>query len=390
MSSKHILYIHPSNELYGADRSLLRLVRNLDPSKYRVSVLISSDIEYPQNQLSTELAKSNITVSSIPMAVIRRRYFNLRGLLALSVCLLRSVWQLTRLIRSQNVDIVHTNSSVVLSGAIAAAIARRPHVWHVREIYTSPKLLGKAMAIIISILSKQVVAVSIPVRQQLVDDGCSAEKIEVVHNGIDLESFGPNPETRRQTRSELNLDQSRFTVGMVGRISSWKGQEVVVRAAKYVLAQQPDVQFVLAGGVVEWEAFRRDKLLSLIAQLEVAEHVHVLDFRKDVPSLLTAFDLFILPSILPDPYPTVVLEAMASGLPVIGTNHGGVTEMITDSCGLLVEPNNPELLANSIIELASNRARTSQMGHAARQRALTYFSTETYAQSIHQLYQQIR
>jgi glycosyltransferase involved in cell wall biosynthesis len=388
MKKTRILYLHSSNELYGADRSLFRLVRELDRERFTPIVAISSDVNYEQRLLSSRLKGISIQTFTLPLAVLRRKYFNAPGLIFLSFLLPFSTIKLAHIIRSLGIDIIHTNSSAVLSGGFAALIARRPHIWHVREIYTAPRLLGKIVARTVSRFSARVIAVSGAVRDQLIDDGCDPEKVIVIHNGIDLDLYGPKSRVRDRIRTELGIPPQAMVVGMIGRISSWKGQEVLVQAAQLVVEKQPLTFFVLGGGVIPWEEFRRRDLLQLIDQLQLTKHVILEDFRTDVPDFLTAFDLFVLPSTRPDPYPTVVLEAMATGLPVIATDWGGVVEMVEETSGRLVPPNDPEALAAAILDLLQNPQAQTTMGYAARAQAQAEFSTHAYVTAVERQYDQ--
>lgn len=389
MEKINLLYVHSSNELYGADRSLFRLVRNLDKQRFSPYVVISSDVHYEKPLLSPELKELGVETFIIPLAVLRRKYFNPIGILYFSYLFITSSWKLSKIIRKYRIDIVHSNTSAVFSGSVAAFITKRRHIWHVREIYITPRLLGLIIARLIAILSIKAIAVSNAVRTNLSNNGCDPKKIAVVHNGIDVEVFSSDEEKRITIRSELKIPQDVIIVGMIGRISSWKGQDILVLAAQEVVDFYSDVQFLLVGGVVEWEEFRRDDLLSLINNSGLSETIILKDFRPDVSDLLTAFDIFVLPSTLPDPFPTVVLEAMASGLPVIASALGGAKEMLTEECGILVPVGDPKALATSINDLIKNTDMRISMGNKAKLRAQEKFSTQNYVDSIEAIYSEV-
>jgi len=386
VEKQNILYVHSSDELYGADRSLLRLVRDLDRRYFAPTVVISDDVKYKERLLSPEIEEFEVKTITIPLAVLRRKYFHPIGLIYFIALLLVSVWRLSRLIVEYRIDIVHSNSSAVISGAWAAFVTQRPHIWHVREVYTSPRFLGKVMARLVSALSHRVIAVSGPVRANLIDDGCNPNGIVVIHNGIDLDKYEYGPTARNRIRTEFGIPFDAPTIGVLGRISSWKGQDVLIQAARQVVNEHPETFFVLVGGIVEWEPFRRDELLALVDKLHLTERVFVEGFRRDVPDLLASFDVFVLPSTRPDPYPTVVLEAMACGLPVIASAHGGVLEMVNEETGMFVPPEDPMALACSISRLITNPSLRSAMGDAALRHARANFATSNYVTAIENIY----
>lgn len=382
-----ILYVHSSDELYGADRSLLRLVRDLDRSKFQPVVVLPNDVSYPERPLSRELEKLEIPCYARPMAVLRRLYFTPKGLPKLLQHGVRSAPQLQAIIQEHGIDLVHSNSSAVLSGAIAAKQAHLPHIWHTREIYAKPRWMGKLMAALLPNLSTRIVAVSGPVKAQLIADGCPAEKIVVIHNGIDLERFGPKPEARQKLRQAWQIADDEILVGMIGRISKWKGQSDFVHAAQRLATQYPNARFLIVGDVPPQQEELRTDLIQQINELGLQEKIRLEPFRLDTPEVFASLDIFVLPSSLPDPYPTVLLEAMASGLPVVATNHGGATEMVTTGAGLLVPPSDPMTMAGALALLTEQPALRNQFATQARDEALSRFAVAAYVQNIQQLYE---
>lgn len=383
-----ILYVHSSDELYGADRSLLRLVRDLDRSRFQPIVVLPNDVAYPERPLSRELEKLEIPCYSRPMAVLRRLYFTPKGLPQLIRHGFRAASQLQNIIKAHGIDLIHSNSSAVLSGAFAAKQAKLPHIWHTREIYAKPRWMGRLMAVLLPTFSTKIVAVSGPVKAQLIADGAPSEKITVIHNGIDLERFGPKPEARQKLRQEWAITDDELLVGMIGRISKWKGQSDFVNAAKHLAEQYPTARFLIVGDVPPQQEELRTNLVNQIHELGLQEKIRLEPFRLDTPEVFSTLDIFVLPSTLPDPYPTVLLEAMASGLAVIATNHGGAIEMVTPGAGMLVPPNEPITMAGAMARLAEQPTLRTQFATQARSEALSRFAVAAYVQSIQKLYDQ--
>lgn len=391
MNKQPILYVHPSNELYGADRSLLRLVRGLDKEKYSPLVVVANDLEY-EGLLTEKLAASNIQFMESKLGVLRRRYQNPKGLALFSNRTLQSARQLAAYCRANQAALIHTNSTAVFSGGLAARWARVPHIWHVREIITEPVWLNKFIAAVLHNYSDKIIAVSGPVRDNLVAAKPGLEeKIVVLHNGIDPKRFADVSEDKiNRLRLQWGVSDMTTVVGMVGRISAWKGQEFLLEAAQTVIQTDNNVRFVFVGGNVPGEEWRAEELQKKAEEMGISDNVYIDSFRLDIPAVLAAFDIVALPSTKPDPFPTVVLEAMASGKPVVATSHGGPVEQVLDGeTGFLVSPTSPREMVNALLELIHNPRRIEDMGNAGQKRLINNYTTDRYVRNIEQLYDQI-
>lgn len=389
---RKILYIHPSNELYGADRSLLRLVTTLDPTQFQPVVAVANDIAYEEGLLTAELAKVRIPSQKLKLGVLRRRYFTPLGMVQFSYQTLQTAVSLATFCRRQQISLIHSNSSAVISGGLAAKLARIPHVWHIREIIEQPPLLNRFIATNLALFATKVIAVSTPTKDNLLESRPSLQnKIHVIHNGIDIEKFSHVSPTARQTiRTSWDIPSDKLVIGMVGRISSWKGQTFLLNAMQIVIQTNPNAHLVFVGGNVPGEEWRLQELQQKIVDMNLAQQVHLQPFSLGIPQILAGFDIFALPSTKPDPFPTVILEAMAAGKPIVATAHGGPIEQIEHGVsGLLVSPTNPQEMANALQHLLTDTHARQNMGQAAQKRAQQYFTTERYAANIVQLYQQI-
>jgi glycosyltransferase involved in cell wall biosynthesis len=391
MNPENILFVHPSNELYGIDRVLLRQVRMLDRNTFCPHVAVANDLPY-EGLLTNELARNEIPFRELKLGVLRRRYANIGGLGLYAYRTLASAIQLAAYSRRHNVRLVHTNSVSVSAGGIAARLAAIPHVWHVHEIITHPGWLNRMITINLRLFADTIVAVSSAVRDHLLEgDPKLGNKCIVIHNGIDPGRFLAVEQSSTQAlRQSWGLRSNTIVIGMVGRISAWKGQEFLLQAVNRVFHQETNLSVRLVGGIVPGEAWREEALQQMIIDLGLQEVAAIDDFRQDIPVVLSAFDIFVLPSTLPDPFPTVVLEAMASGKPVVATAHGGALEQVTDGeTGFLVSPADPNEMAQALIRLIGNRDRRLSMGAAGHARFLSHFTTNHYIRAVEDLYRNI-
>jgi len=380
---KTILFVHNSNDLYGAEVILLNLLRGLDRSRYRILVALPEDMQH-LNQLSVCLEEAGIPCLFLPLGVLRRRYCRPRYILRYAFEVLRGTFALVRLIRSEGVDLVHTNTLTVFSAVFAARITGRPHLWHVHEISTSG--LRRLLHWLCTHLSQQVVTVSDAVRRNILkDQGWAANRVRTIRNGIELEPYLV-PRDGTAVRRELGIPSGALVVGMVGRVSRWKGQPVFVEAARQILSHRPDLYFVAVGGVFDNEHQYMDAFQKLVSSYGL-RNFRICDFRQDIPQVLAAFNLFVLPSTEPDPFPTVIIEALASGLPVLGANHGGVPEMIEAGIdGMLVRPGDAGDLAAAILTLIDDPMRLIRMGICARERARRQFQLSDFVKEFEAVY----
>ncbi|WP_170927512.1 glycosyltransferase family 4 protein, partial [Enterococcus sp. 6D12_DIV0197] len=232
-----------------------------------------------------------------------------------------------------------------------------------------------------------VVVVSKAVKNHLISSKLIKEsKVSVVYNGVDNTIYNSNHDIN-YLYDEFGLSKNNIVIGMVGRVNSWKGQEHFLQAISSILKKNSDVYGILVGGVFDNESYRMENLKNQIADLNISQQVIVEDFRNDIPAIYDLFDIFVLPSTNPDPLPTVVLEAMASGKPVIGYSHGGVTEMVENGYnGFLCEVNNVKDLEQKIDFLISNEKVRKEMANNSSTRQKKYFSLESYINNFEKLY----
>ncbi|HET9130880.1 MAG TPA: glycosyltransferase family 4 protein, partial [Terriglobia bacterium] len=205
----------------------------------------------------------------------------------------------------------------------------------------------------------------------------SSRNVDVLPLGIDLKKFNPAKHSKAAARRHCGLPARGQLIGVLGRLDPQKGQEVLLRALPSVLRKHPNVHVVLAGDETAGEPGYKAHLQKVCSTLAIDKHVAFLPFTEDVPHLLAALDLFVLPSYC-ETYGLVVIEAMAMKCPVIATNAGGVPEIIGHGkTGLLVEPRKENQLARAIRRLLSDKDFRGRVVRAARIDALARFDFNT-------------
>jgi glycosyltransferase involved in cell wall biosynthesis len=211
-----------------------------------------------------------------------------------------------------------------------------------------------------------------------------AARYVTIYNGIPPIHFPVRTGARQALQTELKLPPTAVLVLTTGRLHPVKGHAEAIPALAQVVAQRPDVHFVWAG-----EGEERPLLEQRLARYNLTGRVHLLGNRDDVPALLTASDLFLLPS-HSEGLSVAVLEAMAAGLPVVATAVGGTPELVIDGeSGLLVPPRDPAALAEAILALLNDPGLAQRLGENGRYRATTQFTIQQMVQQTESLYEQL-
>jgi glycosyltransferase involved in cell wall biosynthesis len=376
-----VVFVHHANDMYGADIGLLHSIRSLDPDRYHPIVLLPSDM--PSGMLSDELDRLGVEYQIAPLGVLRRKYLTLRSLIPLACQFVIGVIQVRKLILDRGAQAVYVNTIVVPSGAIGGKLARVPVVWHIREILAMPRLVRWTLQRTLKLCATQIICISSAVRESLLREAPDLkDKSVVVYNAVSLASRSGRSE-EEGLRKRLGIPSDSPVIGMVGRITHWKGQEILVNAARAILLEHSTAHFVAAGSFFADEVHYLHKLEELIRNLGLEERFHLIGYRHDVADLYAAFDIFVLASRKPEPFGRVTVEAMLQGCAVIATNHGGTLEVVQDGLtGLLVPPSDPGALAAAINRLLSDCDLRSRLGSSAALYARANFDLNRYEEKM--------
>src|SRR5580658_1335538 len=364
MSPQPILFIHHANDMYGADIGLIHSIQSLDRGRYFPIVILPADM--PTGMLSPELERLGVEYHFANLGILRRKYLKPRAILRLAIELLKGIAYVRSIARDRRVALVYTNTFVTVSGAIGGKLAGVPVLWHIREILSMPRPVRWLLCKALGLCADRVVCISKAVRDNVLQEAPNlARKSVVVYNAVSVAgSNGIGKDIG--LREELGLPQGAPLVGMVGRISHWKGQEILAEAAALVLQNHPDAHFVAVGSYFADESQYLQKLKALINSLGLDGRFHLVGYRLNVTDVYRALDVFVLPSIKPEPFGRVTVEAMMQGRAVVATNHGGTVELIEDGVtGMLVPPADPKALAAAIELLLADRPLREKMGQAA-------------------------
>lgn len=333
-----------------------------------------------EGPLADDLRAAGVEILVRPLAVLRRSLMSPAGVSRVAAAWAADAGGLGRLARGRGVALIHTNTSVTLGGAAAARIAGIPHVWHVREVYTGFERWWPGYRRLLS-TADALPCVSAATAAQF--DG--EPKVCVLHDGLAVD---PRRAPRDAARAALGLPAQARVVAVLGRISGWKGQDVIVEAlGAAALRDEPDVHVLVAGAAWRGEERHQRALLERAAALGVADRVHVAGFVDDVDLVYGAADVVAVPSKQPDPFPNAALEAAAAGCCVVASSHGGLPEMLDDGrTGVLVAPGDAAALGTVLRGLLDDPARRERLGAAAAQDVRARFATRRMLAEVQALY----
>ncbi|MBC7247348.1 MAG: glycosyltransferase [Actinobacteria bacterium] len=377
MAPCRLLVVNHAVEIGGAERVLLRFLAHLDRGSFEPSLAC------PRRGPLVEEAEGmgfrvHLGFPSRRLLQVKRRSLGEKrwAVLAYPWDFTRTVVGLSSLIRKEGYDLVLTNSAKAdIYGSLAGWLARRPVVWRLHDIVDErafSRLNLLLFRIFASLFAARVLAVSEASRRALVSLGVAEEKVVTVHNGVEEARV---PRARREgAREEWGIPADAPLVGMVGRLVDWKGPDVFLKAAAEVSRRLPEARFMLVGDAVFGERAYLEELRETARGLGLAEKAVFTGFREDVLEIMSSFDVLVHASILPDPLPTVLLEAMSLGLPVVAADGGGVREIVEEGVtGLVVPPGDAAAMARAVSWALSHAREAREMGEAGRRRARERF-----------------
>ena len=368
-----VCYVIDNLSFRGGERVFAQLATGLDRSRYAVTVACS-----PGGAFVELLQASGIPVVPFNM----RPQFNLLALVGLA-----------HFLRRERPDIVHCQGRGDPYGRIAATLAGVPFVLsttamiHSRYWVANP--LRKLTYHLIDRVTDPMVDHWLVLNQHAVDILCAdhgvpGDRISIIPNGIEAERYALGLVARQKLRDELGLPADTPLVGGVGRLTWQKGFTHLIEAMPEILAVHPETHLVLAGDGELGEDLQRQA-----ADCGVAGRCHFLGFRDDVPGIMAALDIFVLPS-LAEGMPMVLLEAMAAGVPVIATHIPGVVDLIENGVdGLLVPPQDAEVLSRAAGRLLADRRVAQQLAAMGRDKVRRRYGVRRMVEQTERLYESL-
>lgn len=299
----------------------------------------------------------------------------------------RQAWRLSRLMARHRIDLVHCDWSRDLFTLVPALAAHRrvPLVLHKHVGVLTPKKLWVHYGLYRRV--DRVIAISEVIHRNFVAmHPIDPAKVVTIHNGIDPGRFRPDAAARARVRAELGYRDDHLVVGIVGRVTPSKGHREFVEMAALLSGRFPQARFLVVGEATRGEEEEGRAIVDALSSGPVADLITVTGFRRDVPDLLAAMDVFAFPS-HNEAFGLALIEAMATGLPTVSSDCDGVLDIVVEGqTGLMVAPKDGARLANATARLLEDEALRTRLGQAGRARVLEKFTEERMAAAMERLY----
>src|SRR3954469_1195336 len=330
-----ILSVQPVAERGGSDQALLRLVRSLPRDEFDFHIALPGP-----SPLAAEFEAAGATLHVVPMARLSTSHGpgDWGGYVTGWPV---AVGRLTALARRLHVDVVHSNSLHTWYGWAVARVLGRPHVVHAREIVVQSGAALRVERALCRRFATRVIAVSYAVAAQL-----DPANVVVLDEYLDPAEF--SPARAGEFRNRVAIPDEVPLVGAVARLDPLKGLDVLLDAYAIARAVRPDVQLVIVGSPVLGQDAYAARLRARVADTPGAQ---LLEARDDVPDVMADLDVLAFPSVEPESYGLVLVEALASGAPAVASDHGGPPEIVaraTAGAALVVPPGDADALARAL------------------------------------------
>lgn len=365
-----LLVVAPSAELYGSDRALLTALPSL-AGAFAVTLAV------PTDGPAVERARAlGVEVIALPDYAIRRRHLEPRALGPWVWRMAVAVARLHQRHRRGRFDLLYSNTLAAGIGPALKALWRIPHVVHVHECPTGPTWFVRSLLRLARLTSDRVICNSRFTLDFLVAREPWLEaRTTVVHNGIEL----PEPDGRPEGSDALR-------VTCPARIHPKKGHSVLAEAVRRCQQQGRRIELHLFGDNLPEHTELRHRLERQVDEGGIGELVTWHGFTETTATMYRDCDVAVVPSVIPEEFSLVCVEAQSMRLPVVVTGPSGASEVIRDGqTGLIVPPGDPEALVTALSTLHDDPERRQQMGERGRRRMLTHFGRERYADRVRDL-----
>lgn len=360
----------------GTEIHVLDLVKRLDKNRFKTILTLFYD-----GPIVEDAKKRGIEVR-----LLNKRF---RGDLSV-IC------KLIEIIRGDDIDILHTHlANGNLYGRLAALTKKKcrvvttVHLWgkdSLVDIFRSSFLrtLIDKQDIWMSRFSDKIIALSEGIKKDLIKEGIRKDKITVIPNGIDLDSYNANSYDSQKIRNQLGLSFHETIIGTVGRLAPVKNIPLLLRSAKDIISQGTPAKFLIIG-----DGPLRNSLEQLVSDLGISRDVMFTGWQWDIKPIISILDIFVLCSSY-ETLPYALLEAMAMARPVIATSVGGNLDIVENNrSGILVPPADREALTKAILYLISRRDMANWMGKEGRQVIEKKYDIETTISKTTKMYQSL-
>ena len=366
-SIKKILITHSSNDYYGASRVLISIIDIFINNGFEVYLILPNNGPLNNNEI---IKKTNLKI--INLGVFRKKYFNFFGLINRLYFIIKSSLYIKKFLKRNQIDLVYTNTSTLISPSIAAKFAGIPSMFHIHEIPSGNPIYSRFITAFLNIFTRQIICVSKSVYDFWIINGLKKSKAKIIYNGFNI----------KKSRSKtLSNDKIVFT--NISRIIPYKGHLLLIRIFEMLCKKNKNIYLQIIGDTLpEYQKYLKELKID-IKKRGLNNKIKFLGFREDVISILGKSNFFIHTPISSDPLPTVIFEAINCKTPVITNNLGGSYEILNEGKNGLIIKN--DLLADSVEKILSYMEDKKQQNKNV-EKAFNYvcdnFSREQFKRKI--------
>jgi glycosyltransferase involved in cell wall biosynthesis len=387
-----VLYLDQTASLSGGELALLSLIRQLDKQAYEPTVILFE--AGPLEEKLKGLAEVLVLPLDSSVQDMRKDAVGGKTSMGLStvVATLRYIARLIRTIRRLRPDVIHANSlKADIIGGVAARLLGVPLIWHIRDRIADDYLPHRVVLVfrkLCRIVPNYVIANSQSTLETLYLP--ATKPSSVIPSGFDVAAFA---EAGRNVPAlpEAIAQGSKIEIGIVGRISPWKGQDIFLQAAALVHAAFPQTHFSIIGAALFGEHEHERKLRELATELKLDSVVTFHGFQENVIGAIGNLDILVHASIIPEPLGQVIAQGLAAGKPVVASRGGGASEIVDDGVtGTLVAPGDVQGLAEAILEVLTHPDKAERMAQAGQTFVSDSFDPRMIAERVEVIYDRLR
>ena len=366
-STKKILITHSSNDHYGASKVLINTIDIFIKNGFEIFLFLPDKGPLNNNEI---VKKTNLKI--IKLGVFRKKYFTFFGLINRLYFIIKSSLYIKKFLKRNQIDLVYTNTSTLISPSIAAKFTGTPSNFHIHEIPNGNPIYIKFITAFVNVFSKEIICVSKSVYDFWIKNGLKKSKTKIIYNGFKI---------KKRKSKILTNDKIVFT--SISRIIPYKGHTLLIKIFDMLCKKNKNIYLQIVGDTLPEYQKYLDELNLDIEKRGLNNNIKFLGFREDVLSILDKSNFFIHTPLSPDPLPTVIFEAINCKTPVITNNLGGAYEILNNGENGLIIKN--DLVGESVEKIFSYLKNEKQQNQNI-EKAFSYvsdnFSQEQFKRKI--------
>ncbi len=365
-SSKKILIAHSSNDKYGASKVLVSIVDIFIKNGFDIYLFLPHGGPLSSNEI---LKKTNLKIMNL--GVFRKKYYTVFGLINRLFFIIKSSLYMKNFIKKNQIDLVYTNTSTLISSSIAGNIAGISSIHHIHEIPNN-KLYVKFLVMFLNYFSKNIICVSKSVSDFWVKNGLNKDKVKIIYNGFNFKKLKPK---------KIISDKIVFT--SISRIIPYKGHSILIKIFDKICKKNSRIYLQIVGDTLPQYEKYLNKLQLDVKSRGLDNKIDFIGFRDDIMPILKRSNFFIHTPLFPDPFPTVIFEAIESRTPVITNKQGGAYEILNNGKnGLIINNDLIEDSVNKVLDFIYNKEEQLGNVESAFNYASKNFSFNSFETNI--------